>query len=127
MEPCLYALIRNDLDSLNPGKAIAQGMHAANQFTYFHQHDGGEDLLELWMGPRAFGTTVVLEASEKQIRSLVALAEKVGFTAGLVIDESYPYFDGVLLTREEMTCGYIFGDRNNPYLKAIKEGLNRYK
>lgn len=126
MEPCLYALVRNDLDSLNCGKAIAQGMHAANQFTHLYNYDKGEDLLELWMGNRGFGVAVVLEANEKQIYELIDLAIEVGLEADIVYDDSYPYFDGVPLTRREMTCGYIFGDKNNPYLKAIKKGLELY-
>ena len=31
--PILYLLMRTDMASMNPGKAIAQGAHAANQFT----------------------------------------------------------------------------------------------
>lgn len=32
-DPVLYILMRNDLDSMNPGKAMAQAAHAANEFT----------------------------------------------------------------------------------------------
>jgi hypothetical protein len=32
--PILYVLVRNDLESMNPGKAIAQGTHAANQLVW---------------------------------------------------------------------------------------------
>ena len=32
MTPLLYILMRNDMDSMNPGKAMAQASHASNQF-----------------------------------------------------------------------------------------------
>ena len=32
-EPVLYILMRSDMVSLNPGKAMAQAAHAANCFT----------------------------------------------------------------------------------------------
>ncbi len=33
-EPYLYVLMRSDMDSLNTGKAVAQGAHAANYFAW---------------------------------------------------------------------------------------------
>ena len=30
----LYILMRTDMDSLNPGKAMAQASHASNAFVY---------------------------------------------------------------------------------------------
>ncbi len=33
-EPYLYVLMRSDMDSLNPGKMVAQGAHAANYFAW---------------------------------------------------------------------------------------------
>ena len=33
-DPYLYILMRDDLESLNTGKAVAQGAHAANQFMF---------------------------------------------------------------------------------------------
>ena len=30
--PVLYIIMRNDLDSMNPGKAMAQASHASNAF-----------------------------------------------------------------------------------------------
>ena len=33
-KPYLYILMRTDLPSLNPGKAMAQAAHAANKMTF---------------------------------------------------------------------------------------------
>jgi hypothetical protein len=40
--------MRSDMDSLNPGKAIAQGAHAANLFVrnYYDNYDGQVDVLK---------------------------------------------------------------------------------
>ena len=32
MTPVLYILMRTDMDSMNPGKAMAQASHASNAF-----------------------------------------------------------------------------------------------
>ena len=35
LNPYLYCLMRTDMDSLNPGKAIAQGIHAGHVFSHY--------------------------------------------------------------------------------------------
>ena len=41
MKPVLYILMRTDMDSMNPGKAMAQASHASNQFVAEYQEHAG--------------------------------------------------------------------------------------
>lgn len=111
----LYIFMRSDLDSLNPGKAMAQAAHAANQFwanctrTYAMQEwakEGG-----------SFGTTIVLDAAEYS-GQLHMLAPKLGIQSslsyladcfGIVHDSTYPVQDGNILHLVPLdTCAYFF-------------------
>ena len=98
LNPYLYILMRNDLDSLNSGKMVAQGAHAANQFTHEMKplldriarrdeaHEAGEAvediprpqwrlwrLYDQWIGstPDGFGVTICLGVSGAQLASVV--------------------------------------------------------
>lgn len=99
-EPCLYLLMRNDLDSMNAGKAIAHGAHAANQFVYELQDyiSSGLDLLETldygykqWQSTNGFGDTVSLSVSLSELQYIVGAAKMVSGFANGVIDPTYPY------------------------------------
>lgn len=94
--PYLYLLIRNDLPSLNPGKAVAHGAHAANMFADQIVHEmyaGHHDSYNRWVAESnlGFGTTIALSANRQQIESAVMIADAMGFPAGKAIDTSYPY------------------------------------
>jgi len=110
-DPCLYILMRNDLDSLTPGKGMAQAAHAACAFTI--KMDVRDLYDEWWIGRQGFGTTVVLAASLDQIKVMVEqYAEQDKLIAGIVRDESYPVKDGAETYHIDIdTCGYIFCDR----------------
>lgn len=117
--PILYILMRNDLDSLNPGKAVAQGSHATSIFTRAIENMVGDknlplvDMYKTWLENRDFGTVLTLGVDERQLRGVVELARQLGDTlAGDVLDPTYPLRDGktthfIPLT----TCGFVFGEK----------------
>lgn len=122
----LYILMRNDMESMVPGKAIAQGSHATSVFTLEAERAANDtDATEmLQLGYRAwkascvdaFGTTIVLGASEQQIKDIITevkFLSSVDETAdsyyGIVIDPTYPIRDGkVTHLVPLMTCAYVF-------------------
>lgn len=128
-EYILYILIRNDLPSLNPGKAMAQAIHAGHFFSFLHYKDKA---YKEWAGDRGFGTTVTLSADLHDISRLVESTD----ASGWVTDPTYPIIvprdtmefvnseklsapahytkDGksVILCRKEDTCAFLFGERS---------------
>ena len=112
-QPYLYILMRSDLDSLNPGKMVAQGAHAANQFV--HDINGEGALYDQWSTstPDGFGVTICLDITGYQLRPVVEFAKNAGFAAGVTHDPSYPLSDGQVTHLLPLdTCGYIFGDKD---------------
>lgn len=104
--PYLYLLMRNDLHSMNPGKAVAHGAHAANKFTYdmnqgIAKYPDGKmpedvmtmvDLYHEWeRSANGFGTTITLSGSLRELEMAVALVQSTGGIASLSVDPSYPY------------------------------------
>jgi len=131
----LYILMRNDLPSMNAGKAMAQASHASNAFVKKY---GQNKHVKEWSNETAqgFGTVIVLSANKKQIDSAVHNSE----VADVVVDPTYPYIvnseiaelidksnhavepivksDGtVVLHRREITCAYVFGTKDQ--LKSV--------
>lgn len=148
----LYGLaITKGMPSMGRGKAAAHaGAHAANLFA--HQHyitpllnnagsDGllrgvAQDVIDWHNEGKGFGTTVILDAgSEEDLVRIVEDIQAASERAGLVIDDTYPYFtdveilklidpavhtaepvileDGrrVLCHRRQITAAYAFGDK----------------
>ena len=128
-EYILYILIRNDLPSMNAGKAMAQASHASNSFVKKY---GAVKEVKEWASEtsQGFGTVIVLSSNKKQLDSAVHNSD----VADIVIDPTYPYIvnnelaelihmkhhtvdpivksDGsVVLHRKETTCGYVFGTK----------------
>ena len=105
-----YILMRKDLKSMNPGKAMAQASHAANAFVHSNP-EMPNGLLYEWFNetPQGFGTVLVLAVTELEMRTAVEFA---GITAniisGIVHDPSYP----ILIPRELGTyiANNIIGD-----------------
>lgn len=103
--PVLYILMRTDLPSMNPGKAMAQASHASNAFV-FAMKEAREDGLHTFepslepMGPlfdawqaethQGFGTVLVLGVTEEQMQTAVDLAKRLGFASDTVLDPTYP-------------------------------------
>ena len=93
MTPFLYILMRTDLASMNAGKAVAQGAHAANVFQTRIQEgsdDGLKSILREWQEDRMFGTTITLGVNEAQMTRIVDyqqnfMAARGTSIAGLVL------------------------------------------
>jgi peptidyl-tRNA hydrolase len=126
MTAVLYILMRNDIQSMNPGKAIAQGSHAANAFVHhFHGyaqeynsksvHEGIETStingFNEWerSTPQGFGTVLTLEARMADISPVVSIFKSMGYVAGVVHDPTYPIVDGEVVHYIPLnTCAYVF-------------------
>lgn len=121
--PVLYILMRNDLNSMNPGKGMAQASHASNAFVkHVTTGDPENPLAFKWFGetPQGFGTVLVLSVNEAQMDAAVHVAKVYGFVAGVVHDPTYPVSDGAIVHHLPInTCGYIFGDKNDIMIQNI--------
>lgn len=130
----LYILVRNDLPSMNPGRAMAQAAHAANQLVFKH----GKDRRVIdWQADRGFGTTICLAADRLTIQTAISKAIQHNLPAEFVYDPTYKYSvdtevsnfidpetwtaspinvpNGlVTLFRNELTCGYVFIHEDHP-------------
>lgn len=129
-DPRLYLFVRNDMDSMNPGKAVAQGSHAATKFMwtimaakYDDQKIRTRDVLEAFdtwvhsadiahgfnIEEQGFGAVVTKQVGEQQLHDIIAAARSVGFPAATAFDPSYPLLDGKKLHELQLhTCGYVF-------------------
>lgn len=128
MNPVLYIFMRSDLDSLNPGKGMAQACHAANMAQELAQLGSSEmkALWKLWCADRMFGTTIVLDAPLWKINFIKMLKPQKGFISGVVTDPTYPIRDGeqthlVVLD----TCAFVFGDAD--FIRPLTAGHQLYK
>ena len=127
MTPVLYILMRTDMDSMNPGKAMAQASHASNAFVSNAEpgYNIDEELFNAWQEstPQKFGTVLVLGVTEVQMRTAVEVAESFGvdkFPCDIIHDPTYPLQDGDTTHFIPVdTCGYIFGDKDDALLEAI--------
>ena len=136
MEPILYILMRNDLVSMNAGKAVAHGAHAANLFAAdaaIYKRLGPDTpvarTFSIWGGEHGFGTTIALHVSLVELHAAVVMAKTLDAISGVVVDPTYPYKlhnefaklithpeppvamgDGMMgCVRSETTAGYLFG------------------
>ena len=147
-EPYLYILMRSDMESLNPGKMVAQGAHAANYFAFQTARmvdeitavDAGEvNLIETYVEKirrhirlfkqwetstnQGFGVTICLDVDGDSLPLVVTAASDMGMVAGIVHDPSYPLMDGKVLHLLPLnTCGFVFGDK--PKLEALLGRFN---
>lgn len=146
MTPVLYIIMRNDLESMNCGKAIAQGSHASNAFVHeFHaymQEVNGrsknrdmkkiEDLnhaFTTWETEtgQGFGTVLVLEGKYPEIKNSVDTMFKLGYISGMVFDPTYPILDGQSVHHIPLeTCGFVFVPDKDTDINA-KAFLGEYK
>ena len=113
MEPTLYILMRDDLDSLNPGKAIAQGSHATNLFDRDSKRAGDDTVyaIEEWAGDRGFGRCLTVSAKVHEMEEIMALItdDPCNFLGNTVLDPTYPISDGTIIhTLPLITCAYVF-------------------
>tara|TARA_B100000941_G_C28302642_1_gene447293 strand:+ start:262 stop:672 length:411 start_codon:yes stop_codon:yes gene_type:complete len=128
MTPVLYILMRTDLDSMNPGKAMAQASHASNAFVYLAEVGGWEQvdptwkLFQTWTDQtrQGFGTVLVLGVNEIQMKTAVDISHSLNYISEVVNDPTYPLQDGDTTHFIPLdTCGFIFGDKEDPVLQSI--------
>ena len=116
----LYCLMRNDLASLNAGKAMAQAMHAqahANMLLdNWHTYSATADWSEMWKEWKAhtkqgFGSTIVLGGGIGKIRSAIETFGMMSWPCGIIHDPTYPLMDGdkTLHLIPLDTCAWVFG------------------
>lgn len=150
----VYVLVRTDLPSMNPGKAMSQCHHAGVQM--MHTYSTDPMVIAYIMdgakqGGGGFNTTIVLGATYDQICAAQPMATMLGqpdyLLCGSVIDPSYPFVvdkeiadlipktettkivgeldnGKVLMVRPEFTVAWFLGDRNNPKFRALFNGLS---
>ena len=135
--PLLYILMRTDLESMNPGKAVAQGVHAGHQFVHTVELcrdeiagvaiDGGPEdrapekyqnikMYDHWSTrtDAGFGTTICLDVDDDILHRVVDAGKTMGMFAGVTHDPSYPLRDGAVTHFIPLdTCGYIFGEKED--------------
>ena len=131
MTPVLYILMRTDMDSMNPGKAMAQASHASNAFVSNAEpgYNVDEELFNDWQQSttQGFGTVLVLAVNEAQMRTAVMVAESFGvdkFPCDIIHDPTYPIVDGDIVHHVPLdTCAYVFGDKEDPLLASILQNF----
>ena len=135
MSAVLYILMRDDLDSMNPGKAMAQASHASNAFVHSRKlmrygTRAGEELYQSWETEthQGFGTVLVLAVNQTEMENIVALAKMAGLETGIVHDPTYPMQDGETCHFIPLdTCAYVFGDKEDPILTAIVQNFELHE
>jgi hypothetical protein len=133
--PVLYILMRNDLDSMNPGKAMAQASHASNAFAHNKRlvHVGSpenEKLYRSWhaASTQGFGTVLVLGVNKIEMEQAVAVAKMANYDAEIIHDPTYPLQDGDYCHFIPLdTCAYIFGNKDDPALTAIVQNFELHE
>ncbi len=145
MNPILYVLMRTDLSSMNPGKAMAQVCHAGNALeTHFETEmqitamssdtevqAKAKELSTAFYAwkhqtSQGFGTTIVLGGSMAKIKTDIEWLQRNNFLAAIVHDPTYPLQDGSVTHLIPLdTCAYVFApDKDDQYLRMI---LNTYE
>lgn len=136
----LYILIRNDLQSMSPGRCMAQAAHAANAVV--HKFSTNINVRQ-WQKQtmQGFGTTIVLSASAEKIGELFTKTDlkkwsvkdwvtdpeyviRVSHEVANLLHQNYDAkfctfeFDYDLadekttaIVRAEMTCAYVLGTK----------------
>jgi len=142
MGPVLYILMRTDLNSLNPGKAMAQAAHVGSAFEahfkmimQMNSLDEAEkeqtsllnSAYQRWkcQTRQGFGTTIVLGGSMNQIKNDVKWLESKGFLTSVIHDPTYPIADGTethLIPLD--TCAYVFAPSKDDVI--LQTALNNY-
>lgn len=135
-QPTLYILMRDDLVSMNAGKAIAQGSHAANDFEYVlnntdrdHSNCGDFiDAVEDWREDRTFGLCYTLACKPSQWEIIMSMLDDGGTWQGDVIhDPTYPVNDGEVTHYIPLdTCAWVFAwPSENKMDKAVEKELRK--
>lgn len=125
MNPVLYIIMRNDLDSMNPGKLAAQCSHASNAFVYAYREliqqssvNQTDDktakihkAFNQWQNQttQGFGTVLVLEGLMPDIVNALDTMSSWNYLADVIHDPTYPIVDGSAVHYIPLdTCAYVF-------------------
>ncbi len=117
----LYIIMRGDLASLNPGKAMAQASHAYGAMMESVEGTDNEALFLEWQAQTSqlFGTTIVLIAKDwDEVGSILHAYTDTDLqrrytVSGAVLDPEYPVRDGTATHHIPVyTCGFVFGRKN---------------
>lgn len=131
--------MRNDLPSMNPGRAMAQASHASNAFVEKWRNLPS---VEEWQQSTAqgFGTAIVLSANAAEIESCLSEAQVRGLFCDKVVDPEWKFEvskevfelidtqkllvptplptrdpNYVVISKKEWACAYIFGEYEETY------------
>lgn len=163
----LYILMRTDIPSMNPGKAMAQASHASNAFVsklnelrkLAKDNNDKRDYIPHQLEMEAhgwetstdqgFGTVLVLGCELDDIRKIagsVQVEQPTDLLFGSVVDPTYPYIvnheikdliwgdkhtnephelesGDFVCFRNEVTCAYLFADKNDEYTQRLVGNL----
>lgn len=113
----LYIMMRTDLDSLTPGKAMAQANHAFGALKNCIRSNlpRQKDYLA-WQETTVqdFGTVIVLGGDEGEIQAALDGIKRLRMpvVAGWVHDSTYPIRDGKVTHLLPLnTCAFVFGTK----------------
>lgn len=118
----LYLLMRNDMNSLNPGKAMAQAHHAGTQMAETVKDKLHNALYLQWLEQAGhFGTVLTLACDCYDLEEAMQGAKKLGLLHGTLLDPTYPIDDGQTThTFPVVTCGYVLCRRDDSdFLSAL--------
>ena len=128
-----YIIVRNDMDSMTPGRCAAQAAHAANHCVKVLQKTGGNSVLKEWEEQTkdspyhgcGFGTTIVLQADLDTIKYYHSkYSWEPPFRVGLVVDPEYHIQDGDVthIIENVTTAMWIFGKKSDiePYVENLE-------
>ena len=140
---CLYVFVREDLSSMNHGKALAHSGHATSQAILSGMSKTGvsDDIREWLSQADDFGTQINISVPYNKWFSLLVEATSNNLHCGQVVDPTYPYIISkemlelidsklhthipldigkgkVLCCRREVTAGWIFTRKSHPFVQS---------
>lgn len=122
-EHTLYILMRTDLASMNPGKAMAQAAHAGQHF----QESADKKTLDEFNDTRGFGRTIVLELNDGY--NIEQMVHELGkqYHADFILDPTYPLQDGrASLAVPVITCAYVFVPKDSVIPEVLQQMILHY-
>lgn len=114
-----YVIMRTDLASLNPGKAMAQAHHNYGALKRAARLSPDEKLTKQFLkwqeiSRQDFGTVVTLGGNEREINDALEYVERINahVLSGWVWDDTYPFRDGDVTHSIRLnTNAFVFGTK----------------